>query len=173
MKDAASVGVGNFAFTVDGRRVYCITEGAGDEVFVLVPGSARGQTDWHPTDLGKLGTSSNQSSYGKDLNDAGVVVGFSHVDTKLLSPPSYDDHAFLWSAGGGMIDLGTLGAQSVAYGIKQHDMGEAARTLVRRAAARRCRWQRDRRRRRRLRSWSGPLGVRQRPYVAVGAQSES
>jgi pyruvate dehydrogenase E2 component (dihydrolipoamide acetyltransferase) len=46
MNDAASADVGNFEFTADGRRVYCVTQGAGDEVFILIPGYAADHTTW-------------------------------------------------------------------------------------------------------------------------------
>lgn len=47
MSDAASGGVtGSFAFTADGRSIYCATQGSGDETFVLVPGYAADHTGW-------------------------------------------------------------------------------------------------------------------------------
>jgi len=69
MNDAASAGLGSFEFTADGRRVYCVTEGAGDEVFVLVPGYAADHTTWLMTQpaLAKRG-----KVYAPDLPGAGL-----------------------------------------------------------------------------------------------------
>lgn len=49
-------------------------------------------------DIGNLG---GTDSYAVDLNNAGQVTGRSSV-------PGGNEHAFVWSLGGGMIDLGTL-----------------------------------------------------------------
>ena len=44
------------------------------------------------------------------MNNAGEVVGFSGA--------LHGTHAFIWTAGGGMVDLGTLGGSfSWAFGI--------------------------------------------------------
>ena len=62
------------------------------------------------TDLGTLPGGYN--SYALDLNDAGTVVGWS--ETQLI------DHlrAFYWTAGSGMVDLGTLGGdESRAFAV--------------------------------------------------------
>ena len=37
---------GSLAFTADGRSVYCVTEGSGEEAFVLVPGYAADHIGW-------------------------------------------------------------------------------------------------------------------------------
>jgi probable HAF family extracellular repeat protein len=64
-------------------------------------------------DLGTLQSPYNYSSYAKGINAAGQVVGSSYTS-------SSGAHAFLWSSGGGMVDLGTpLGPDDkyYAYGI--------------------------------------------------------
>ncbi|MCX5891288.1 MAG: HAF repeat-containing protein [Deltaproteobacteria bacterium] len=64
-------------------------------------------------DLGTLQAPYNYSSYAKGINAAGQVVGSSYTS-------SSGAHAFLWSSGGGMVDLGTpLGPDDkyYAYGI--------------------------------------------------------
>lgn len=63
-----------------------------------------------PLDLGTLAGGINSAA--TDLNDAGVVVGYSEIGAAGGS------HAFVWTAGGGMTDLGTLGgALSTAYAV--------------------------------------------------------
>ncbi len=52
-------------------------------------------------DLGTLPGGANSAA--TDLNDQGVVVGHSEIGASGTS------HAFVWTAGGGMTDLGTLG----------------------------------------------------------------
>ena len=61
-------------------------------------------------DLGTLPGGINSAA--TDLNDAGVVVGYSETAVPGVS------HAFVWTAGGGMTDLGTLGgAVSDAFAV--------------------------------------------------------
>lgn len=54
----------------------------------------------------------------KKINSSGQVVGYYAVD-----PAAGESHAFLWSSGGGMQDLGTLGGtDSFAQAI--NDQGQ-------------------------------------------------
>jgi probable HAF family extracellular repeat protein len=65
------------------------------------------------SDLGTLPTSGNviDLSAATAINAAGVVVGYSSVGGQGST------HAFAYSSGVGMSDLGTLGGDSVAWGI--------------------------------------------------------
>lgn len=79
-------------------------------VLLLVP-LAAGQT-YNITDLGTLGGNFSQAWA---INDFGAVVGYSCPDSACSIL-----HAFLWTASGGMQDLGTLpggGAYSFGGGI--------------------------------------------------------
>ena len=64
-------------------------------------------------DLGTLSGGTNSSGYG--INNSGQVVGESdtgpilHLDLRLKSFSLYGTHAFLWTEGAGMMDLGHLG----------------------------------------------------------------
>ncbi len=69
MNDAAPPGVGNFEFTANGRNVYCVTEGAGDEVFILVPGYAADHTTWIMT---QPALAAKGKVYAPDLPGAGL-----------------------------------------------------------------------------------------------------
>lgn len=77
--------------------------------------------------IGYLGcmTSSpwDRCSAALDINNLGQVVGWT------ITPSGNAMHAFLWTASGGMQDLGTLGgAMSVAWGI--NDLGEVVGVSV-------------------------------------------
>lgn len=43
---APGAATGSLAFTAEGRSIYCVTEGSGEEAFVLVPGYAADHTGW-------------------------------------------------------------------------------------------------------------------------------
>jgi probable HAF family extracellular repeat protein len=68
------------------------------------------------SDLGTLPTSGNviPRSAANAINAAGVVVGFSSVGGQGF------EHAFSYSPGLGMSDLGTLGGDSIAWGISNN-----------------------------------------------------
>jgi probable HAF family extracellular repeat protein len=59
-----------------------------------------------------LGTLGGFSSYAQDINASGTVAGFSNTASGQI-------HAFRWTLGGGMVDLGTLPGdqESAAYAI--------------------------------------------------------
>jgi probable HAF family extracellular repeat protein len=63
---------------------------------------ARATAGFTAVDLGTLG---GQHSTAQAINDAGQVVGWSHI-------PAGNTHAFSWTQGGGMVDLGTLGGSN-------------------------------------------------------------
>lgn len=50
-----------------------------------------------------------------DINDNAGVTGFSDLPGDSASSPNF--HAFLWTAGGGTIDLGTLAGDSISEGL--------------------------------------------------------
>ena len=64
-------------------------------------------------DVGTLSGGINSSGYG--INNSGQVVGESdtgpilHLNLRLKSFSLYGTHAFLWTEGAGMMDLGHLG----------------------------------------------------------------
>jgi probable HAF family extracellular repeat protein len=59
----------------------------------------------HTTDLGTLGGGYAEAT---DVNESGQVVGRSEI----AGGQPLQDHAFSWTASGGMVDLGTLGGPS-------------------------------------------------------------
>jgi pyruvate dehydrogenase E2 component (dihydrolipoamide acetyltransferase) len=69
MNDAGGPGIGSFELTANGRRVYCVTEGSGDEVFVLVPGYAADHTTWLMT---QPALAARGKVYAPDLPGAGL-----------------------------------------------------------------------------------------------------
>lgn len=53
-------------------------------------------------DLGGLASGADAISYGRAINDAGLIAGNSLT-------PAYDYHAFAWTRATGMVDIDTLG----------------------------------------------------------------
>lgn len=64
-----SGGLSNFRFEAAGRSVYCVTEGAGEEVFLLVPGYAADHTTFMLTQPALVGRG---RVYAPDLPGAGL-----------------------------------------------------------------------------------------------------
>ena len=70
-----------------------------------------------------LGTLGGRDSQAADVNDDGQVVGWSYaVGSTVSCPPDpCIHHAFLWTATGGMVSLGTLGGlNSAATAVNAH-----------------------------------------------------
>jgi probable HAF family extracellular repeat protein len=63
-----------------------------------------------------LGTLGGASSYASDINSANTVVGWSET-------AAGSTHAFRWSAGGGMVDLGSLPGDAMSQAIAILDGG--------------------------------------------------
>lgn len=74
------------------------------------------------TDLGILGAPEGSSgeSYGTGINDFGQVVGWSSTNIYGVY------HAFLWSPGQGMQDLGTPTGENRSYGAALNNTGQIA-----------------------------------------------
>jgi probable HAF family extracellular repeat protein len=69
---------------------------------VALAGSARATSATPSFTAVDLGTLGGATSFARDVNDAGEIVGSSPT-------AAGDDHAFVWTQVGGLIDLGTLG----------------------------------------------------------------
>jgi probable HAF family extracellular repeat protein len=63
-----------------------------------------------------LGTLGGASSYAADINTSNTVVGWSET-------PAGVPHAFRWSAGAGMVDLGTLPGDAMSRAVAVLDDG--------------------------------------------------
>jgi probable HAF family extracellular repeat protein len=74
--------------------------------------------DPNTDDMKDLGTLGGDSSIAYDVNDTDTAVGAS-----FTTVGTHEEHAFLYSSGQGMTDLGTLPdrTSSVAYGINNAD----------------------------------------------------
>ena len=83
-----------------------INVGQATRAFRFTPGEGM-------IDLGALAGGSNSRAYG--INDSGQVVGESDtgpiltLGVRLRHFPLFGTHAFLWTEGAGMVDLGHLG----------------------------------------------------------------
>ena len=76
-------------------------------------------------DLGNLGGSANPNvlaagNVAFGINDKGQVTGISVLQDGVNS------HAFLWTAGTGMLDLGTLPGDNISAGLGINDVGDVA-----------------------------------------------
>jgi probable HAF family extracellular repeat protein len=75
-------------------------------------------TSYSVTNLGVLPGAGYTQSFGQGLSANGQVTGYSSGTT---------DHAFRWTTGGGMQDLGTLGSQyPISYGNGINNAGQVA-----------------------------------------------
>lgn len=127
MSDAATAGVGSFEFTASGRNIYCVTEGAGEEVFVLIPGYAADHTTWMLT---QPALAARGRVYAPDLPGAGLssldvgsgdIAFFAGIVHALL------DHAGIARA---HLVGHSMGA-SIAVAVAAHDVGRvSALTLI-------------------------------------------
>lgn len=64
-----------------------------------------------------LGTLGGASTYAVAVNDAGQVVGEASTGQTAMPAQTLVTHAFLWSAAGGLVDLGSLGDTARATAI--------------------------------------------------------
>lgn len=127
MNDAAGAGAGSFEFTANGRRVYCVTDGAGDEVFVLVPGYAADHTTWLLT---QPALAARGRVYAPDLPGAGL----SSLDVGAGDIAFFAGivHALMNHAGIARAHLvgHSMGA-AIAVAVAAHDLGRvSALTLI-------------------------------------------
>ena len=92
--------VGGSAFSTSGNPL----AGLPGHAFLWTPGSV----------LRELGTLGGDTSGATALNDEGQVAGSSNIEFRPLRgfPNRVRHHAFLWTAPGGMQDLGTLGGRN-------------------------------------------------------------
>lgn len=68
--------------------------------------------------LGTLGNAATGASYANDINNSGTVVGFSSA---VSADGKAATHAYVWTAAGGMVDLGSGTTTSKAQAI--NDLG--------------------------------------------------
>jgi pyruvate dehydrogenase E2 component (dihydrolipoamide acetyltransferase) len=127
MNDAAPAGVGSFEFTLNGRNVYCVTEGSGDEVFVLVPGYAADHTTWLMT---QPALAARGNVYAPDLPGAGLSsldVGFGDIAFFAGIVHALLDHAGIARA---HLVGHSMGA-AIAVAVAAHDVRRvSALTLI-------------------------------------------
>lgn len=100
---ATNLGAGVFATGINDAGVVI---GSNGHAFELVNGTFR--------DLGLLPGGDWSAAYG--INDAGTVVGYGNVDSVTY-------RGFVWTATGGMMELGTLGG-SDSEAMAVNDSGE-------------------------------------------------
>jgi probable HAF family extracellular repeat protein len=103
-----------FATGCGGGDVANAIDASGDIVGSVVAGGVA--SAFYVPGGGGMGTvlpylnPSSQWATATGVSNAGLVVGYSTATDS-------NSHAFVWSASGGMIDLGASGVSSVAYGI--------------------------------------------------------
>lgn len=74
-------------------------------------------------DIGNLGGAGWNTPYA--INDRGQVVGFSDLPGDVVDGVlSFNAHAFLWTKGDGIQDLGTLPGDSISEAVDINDRGQ-------------------------------------------------
>jgi probable HAF family extracellular repeat protein len=71
------------------------------------------------TDIGSLG---GPTAVGLDINEARQVVGWGNLKSK----GTLTEHAFLWTAGTGLVDLGTVSGACCSAGLAVNEAGTIA-----------------------------------------------
>ena len=94
----------------------------------------------HATDLGSLGVPAWNTPMA--INEHGVVVGFANVPGGG-SAGNFNAHAFIWTADGGMRDLGTLSGDSISEALGINDEGVVVGESCGANGCRAVLWRRD------------------------------
>jgi probable HAF family extracellular repeat protein len=99
---------------------------AGDIVgFSPVNGTSSHAVRWNASHLiADLGTLGGSRSQAVDINNAGLIIGMSHIAGDAAS------HAFLWSSGTGMQDLNTLLGATITSVLEINDAGQIVGTYT-------------------------------------------
>ena len=97
-------------------------------VFMALASLAAAQT-YTVADLGVL--SGDSASQGFGINSSGDVVGCADTSTSgYPCSEAFPGHAFLWSSGGGMQDLGVLNGDVFSLALYVSDTGQVTGTSV-------------------------------------------
>ena len=94
----------------------------------------------HATDLGSLGVPAWNTPMA--INEHGVIVGFANVPGGG-SAGNFNAHAFIWTADGGMRDLGTLPGDSISEALGINDEGVVVGESCGANGCRAVLWRRD------------------------------
>ncbi len=77
----------------------------------------------HAEGMVDLGTLGGMCSRATAINNQGMVVGGSSLPGEIDGRPKGKSHAFVWTQGGGMVDIGTFGGNySSAVAINNNGM---------------------------------------------------
>lgn len=97
-----------------------VRPGTAALAILLTQAAAHAATGWTITDIGVLASGPFAFSTATAINDAGQVTGMSRNAAGA-------SHAFLWSAGSGMVDLGDLpGGDNFSAGLAINASGQVA-----------------------------------------------